>query len=206
MNARVVPCAAALLSVLASSVAAQQICVRGKLERAGPFSTCVSAHTHEFRCAPLRLRSNAVSLDSYVGQVVEVCGPLQAIATCRVMQVTSLRTGVDHLRLTGPVQGQVGLGQTVTIDLGVTPFRLWTVLLAGSRGWTELNPFGVLLLGSPLAALADGILDQNGNASFQITVPVNAALQGVDLWFQAGFVDISLQLIELANSECFRIV
>ena len=42
--------------------------------------------------------------------------------------------------------------------------------------------------------------------SIPVTVPSSSALQGVDLWFQAGFVDVPLQLIELANSDCFRIV
>ena len=192
--------------VSSALVAAQQnVCVRGLVERPPPFSFCVSQYTHEFRCANLKLVSNAINLTSFEGQVVEVCGPVTNSTVCRIMTVQSLVTPVDHLLISGPVGGRIGRGQPAQFDLGITPALFWIMLFSDRFGFIDTGGAGVFLLDPRFFPFADGFLDATGSARVASLVPSDPTLVGARLYFQPVFVDLATLRPATGNADCFEI-
>lgn len=194
-----------LVSALAASTAAQTVCVRGRVERASGISICAVRFTHRLQCPNLLLNSATVNLQSYEGQIVELCGTLSSLPPCRRLDVTSVNTTVDHLNLVGPVAYALPRGGIAQFDLGITPARLWLLFYSDGRGFTDLGATGVLQLGTRILYFADGFLDGAGQSSFQAQVPNDPALASVWLYFQPVFVDLATLQAALGNADCFQI-
>jgi hypothetical protein len=195
----------ALLLPLAAPAPAQVVCVRGLVEKAPAVSICANNASHQFRCSGLRLvGSSVINLTQYEGQVVEVCGTVVNVTTCRTMTVQAVRVPVDQLVISGPLNGKIARGNLAMFDLGVTPATLWIMLFSNGRGWLELGAPGVLLLPMRFLVFSSGILDGQGKASFSAQVPNDAALVGVEFHFQPVFVTRSL-VPSMGNSDCFQV-
>jgi len=194
----------ALLVAISTPLAAQQVCARGLVEKAPPFSICVTAATHVFRCPNLRLQSSTVDLNQYLGQIVEVCGTVRQVGACLDMTVTSVRAGVDGLAIAGLTNGQVRLGQPISFDIGLTPGTAWVLLYGAGRGWTSLGPIGMLQIASPFTLITNGVLGASGRTSIPFTIPNDPSLVNANVHFQNGFVDLR-NGIAMGNSDCFVI-
>jgi hypothetical protein len=197
--------ALALLLFLTTSSSAQNLCVRGLVEKAPAISICINNATHYFRCANLRLVSSAVNLVQYEGQVVEVCGTVTSLSNCRTMSVQTVNTPVDQLVISGTTGGRIPRGNIATFDLGLTPATFWVLLFSPARGWNDLGAAGVMLLDPRFFVFGSGILDGTGKTTIPTQVPNDPALANVNLYFQPVFLPRPSFAPVLANSDCFLI-
>jgi hypothetical protein len=190
--------------LLTAFLPAQQVCVRGLVEAAGP-SICFAAHTHMFRCGNLKLQSQAIDLRQYQGQVVEACGTVSGQGSCRTMAVASVLTPVDQLVISGTTAFRIARGQIAQFDLGRTPGRFWVTLYSDRTGFTDLG-LGVFLLDpARYFPLTQGMLDGTGASMFQLPIPNDPSLVNAWFYFQPAFLELTTLTISMGNSDCFQI-
>jgi len=87
---------------------------------------------------------------------------------------------LSHVRLA--LSGTPKIGTTVTFWISGLPGGAWALLYSQWTGVTFVNPYGLLLLGTPFGLLSAGV----SPGAVPVSVPNVTALIGLDIHFQAG--------------------
>ena len=124
--------AAALAAIAPPANAQGSVCMNGLLQPVLPPSC--GAATHRFECGNVELRSSAVVLDDYVGQLVRVTG-VDVGTACPLLDVATIEPARTTLDLCGsPVLG-------CPIELTVCPVLqgVWALWVSTSPGFYPLG-------------------------------------------------------------------
>ena len=179
--------------------------IRSLLQPAPAASLCLDRATHVFRCAQVRMRSAAVDLTQFEGQVVEVEGDFVAVSRdCRILDVRSVHRAPQTL-LTTATNFLIAVGQPLGFAMHGVPHDAWLQLAAGGNALIE-TPFGALLLEARTLIVFDsGTFDANGFAASRLQVPVDPSLVGADFHWQNLTASAIRREINLSNSDCVTV-
>lgn len=164
---------------------------------------CSNQITHSVECSKVHLRSSAVDLERYRGQIVEIRGTL-SLLQCPIVDVTEVvpadqRTTV--LSLSGYRLGQPILW-TTTAPIGAV-VGLYISLDRQFLPLGELGALSVDVLGGALVGLVPSLTI----ALHTVSVPNDPALLGWTFYTQAFSANVLAQPVELRllNPTCFRL-
>ena len=192
-----------LITLLAAAApAAAQVTISGVLQPDLLPSICLQG-THTLECTTVRLQSNSLDLDAFVGQNVRISGHDVGVE-CVVYEVTAVSPPPVTLAFCGnPVPGcdvrfRSAPGALSQHLLFVSPFQ--DVL--------PVSPFiGTFLLGTPFLLVGDELTGNAEGAAFDFTLPNTTALTGVTVFAQSVRRDVGpVSEWQLSNAVCFTIL
>ncbi len=200
--------------LLAAPLAAQpgpinSVCVTGVIQPTGGPSICLDNATHRLECTQVRLFSNVVDLDAFVGQLVEIVG-VQVSFSCPTIHVV-------QINLPNAVLESCGTASTCcNLKVKVCPGGLGqgAIFLAFQPGFFpfgcgDFSPFpfirGSWLLGGDVVQVWSGTIAA-GCGEVTLSIPCANDLVGLELFFQGARQDIGpVGPVVLTNALCFQI-
>ena len=186
---------AMLACALATTAAAQTVTVTGVVETAGP-SICLDG-THVLECTSVRLKSDVVDLDAFLGQNVRLVG--EQTAPCPVITVEQV---FPFPLATLVACGAPTPGCPMRFRVGPAAVSQFLLFASGTPGYAPAGPVkGTWLLGAPVVLVASGSLDP-----VDVVIPDDPAVIGLSVWLQAARRDIGpIGPWTLSNAVCFTI-
>ena len=194
------------LFALVAGQASAQVCVTGVIETAPAISVCQQRLTHRLSSTRVHLISSTIDLNRYLGQNVRVTGRDVGV-TCTVLDVSRVDPPPAELSWCG--SGSTGCPLKLKVcPAGVGRYWLFLGLRVGFRplGCGGSAPIdGSLLVQEPIIPLVGGNLGA-GCGELTLPVPLDNALVGVSLFFQAARQDIGpVGPLELTNLGFVRL-
>jgi hypothetical protein len=195
-----------LAPAVLAGLASAQVVFTGVIEKAALPSICME-ETHYLTCtapdpaAPtgVLLKSTTLDLNQFVGQVASFTA-VTAGVTCLIYDVTAVDTTPPAwLEMCGTAGLGCPLRFRVQPSSALGQYWLW---MSPSPGFSPIDPVtGTALLGPGFVLVAQG---STPPGRFDVVVPADAALIGLDLWLQGARRDIGpLGPVQATNAVCF---
>jgi hypothetical protein len=199
-----VPMLAVLLT--AAALAQNPVCATGVIEPVTGPTICMQGETHLLAGTRLYLRSRAVDLNRYLGQLVRVEGPDIGV-TCNILEVTAVTNPHAILNWCGtampgcPIKLQVGPGAIGRWALFGSFGPGYLPLGCGGIEWIDGTVFMLL----PAVSLGGGMFPGPWG-EIVLPIPPSMSLVGTRVWFQGARQDIGpVGPVQLTNVQLITI-
>ena len=165
--------------------------------------------THQLACSEglFGLQSSSLDLSQYEGQNVKLHGT--SVGDCPLFEVHAVEEPPATLALCGTA----GLGCTIRLKSAPGGLAQHVLLASPSPGFVPIAGLkGSFLLGEPFFLLAKGsTFAFTTAANFDFAIPVDPALDGLSVWFQAARRDVlpsplGLGPIQFSNAVCVTLI
>ncbi|GAB4140301.1 MAG: hypothetical protein Fur0037_06780 [Planctomycetota bacterium] len=196
-----------IATLLAGAAAAQTpVCITGIVQPVGGPTICMQGETHLLEGTGVFLRSSAVDLNRWVGQMVRIEG-VDIGLLCHVLDVARVGNALAVMQHCGTPMP----GCTIKLKIGPGGLGRWAMFASFSPGFTPLGCSppgfqidGTLLLRGP-TLLAMGLFTGPWGEVL-VPIPPNPALQGLRIRFQGARQDIGpVGPIQFSNGETITI-